>query len=228
MGQGSPNLFENNIFANMRSGVRPGGFMLTKRIAACCNFQHGARVVDIGCGTGTTVEYLRDVGGLYAIGVDLSALLVEQGKKRTGDLQLIQSSGEELPFDDHSFDGVLAECSLSVMSDVGRVFAEMNRILVPGGKLGITDLYARDRSCNFGACNSSGIMTYNEMAQVLRDHGFKIMVFEDQSRFLKEFVVKFIMEHGSAEELWQCAGIEKSDKKTYKLGYYLLIAEKCS
>lgn len=228
MGQGSPNLFENSIFANMPEGVRPGGLMLTQRLVDYCNFQHGARTVDIGCGTGTTVEYLRDVRGLYAVGVDLSVILLEQGKERTVDLQLIQSPGENLPFADQSIDGVLAECSLSVMPSVDKVLAEMNRILVPGGKLAITDLYVRDGSCDFSACNSSGIMTYSEISQALLEHGFEIVVFEDQSRLLREFVAGFIMEHGGAEELWKCTGMEKNDKKTYRLGYYLLIAEKCS
>lgn len=227
MGQGSLNLFENSIFAKMPEGVRPGGLRLTQWLVDYCNFQHGAIVVDIGCGTGTTVEYLRDVRGVYAVGVDLSAALLEQGKERTADLQLIQAPGNNLPFADHSIDGVMAECSLSVMPNVSRVLSEVNRILIPGGKLAITDLYTRDTSCKFSICNSSGIMTYSEISQVLIGHGFKIMTFEDQSRFLAEFVAGFIMEHGGTEELWQCAGIEKSDKKARRLGYYLLIAEKC-
>lgn len=228
MGQGNKNLFENSIFAQMPEGVRPGGITLTQQLVDYCNFQPGARIIDIGCGTGTTVEYLRNVRRLYAVGVDLSALLVEQGKERAADLQLIQSSGENIPFVDHSIEGVLAECSLSVMPNVGRVLSEINRILVPGGKLAITDLYVRDTSCEFLTSNSSGIMTYNEMIEVLLDHGFEIMIFEDQSRFLREFVASFIMEHGEMEELWQCTGIGKNDMKIHKLGYYLLIAEKCS
>jgi hypothetical protein len=103
----------------------------------------------------------------------------------------------------------------------------MNRILVPGGKLAVTDLYLRDMSCNFSADHSSGIMTYSEIIQVLGEQSFEIKVFEDQSTFLREFVAGFIMEHGGTEELWQCIGIEEDDKKIRGLGYYLLIAEKC-
>lgn len=227
MGQCSSNLYENSAFSKMPEGIRPGGLMLTQRLVDYCQFQRNEIIVDVGCGIGTTVEYLRDVQGLYAIGIDLSADLVQQGQKRTANLHLIQSSGEALPFAGGSIDGVLAECSLSVMSDAGRVLDEINRILVPGGKLAITDLYLRDMSYNVSTGNSSGIMTYNEIVQVLLDHGFEIKVFEDQSKFLREFVAGFIMEHGGAEELWQCVGMEKKDKKIHGLGYYLLIAEKC-
>jgi len=225
MSQDKENLFENKVFANMPEGVRPGGFLLTQRLVDECDFQRGELIVDIGCGTGTTVEYLRDVHELYAVGIDLSADLLKRGKERTANLELIQSPGENLPFADGSVNGALAECSLSVIPDVGRVLAEINRILIPGGKLGITDLYARDGSCNFSACSSSSVMTYSEIIQVLLDNGFEIMIFEDQSKFLREFIASFIMEHGSAEELWQCAG---GAQKTHRLGYYLLVAEKCS
>jgi len=219
------NLFENSIFSKMPEGVRPGGLMLTQRLVDYCNFEHGAIAIDIGCGTGTTVEYLRNVRGVHAVGVDLSAVLLEQGRKRTIDLQLIQSPGEDLPFTDNSIDGVLVECSLSVMPDAGRVLAEVNRILVPGGKLAITDLYTREAGYEK---QLPGIMTYSEIIQILQGHCFDIMVFEDQSALLREFVAGFIMEHGSAEELWKCIGMEMNDRKNLGLGYYLLVAKKCS
>ena len=228
IGHNSPNLYENSLFSKMSEGVRPGGLMLTQRLVDYCNFAHGGIVVDIGCGTGTTVEYLRNVRRLNPVGVDLSAMLLQRGKERTADLQLIQSPGEGMPFSNHSIEGVLAECSLSVMPDVNRVLGEINRILIPGGKLAITDLYVRDTSCNFTTCKSAGIMTYSQITQVLLDNGLQIMIFEDQSRFLREFVAGFIMEHGSTEELLKCAGIENKDLKIKFLGYYLLIAEKCS
>ncbi len=228
MGQDRSNLFEKNIFATMPEGIRPGGLMLTERLVDCCNFQNGAKVVDVGCGTGSTVQYLRDVWNLDASGVDLSAVLLERGKERRMDLPVVQSPGEDLPFVDHSVDGVLAECSLSVMRSVSKVLAEINRILIPGGKLGITDLYALDESCCNSTCHPSGVLNYNEIVQVLLDHGFEIMVFEDQSKLLKEFIAGFIMEYGSTDELWHCVGMEKTDKKINKVGYYLLIAKKCS
>lgn len=224
----SPNLFEKSIFSKMPEGVRPGGLALTKRLVDYCNFHHEAIAVDIGCGTGTTVKYLQEVRGINAIGVDLSAALLRQGKESSADLQFIQSPGESLPFTDDSVNGVLAECSLSVMPNFPRVLAEINRILVSGGKIAITDLYARDAGWNDLEDSPSGIMTYCELIQTLQESCFDIKVFEDQSSLLREFVAGFIMEHGSAEELFKCIGMERADGKKLDLGYYLLIAEKCS
>jgi len=228
IGQGSSNLYETNVFSKVPEGIRPGGLMLTERLVDYCNFVHGNIVVDLGCGTGNTVEYLGNVRGLNAVGVDLSSVLLQRGREHTANLQFIQSTGEEMPFGNHSIAGVVAECSLSVMSDVSRVLAEVNRILVPGGKLAITDLYIRDTSCSVGRIHSTGIMTYDEINQLVQDSGFNIIVFEDQSPLLKKFVVSFIMKHGSMEELWQCTGMDMKDAKVLGIGYYLLIAEKRS
>jgi arsenite methyltransferase len=40
--------------------IRPGGFALTKRAIEYCGFGKGARLLDVGCGLGATVEYLVD------------------------------------------------------------------------------------------------------------------------------------------------------------------------
>lgn len=217
------NLFENKVFSNMTEGARPGGLHLTRRLVDYCKFRHGSIVVDLGCGTGITVEYLRDVRRLHGLGIDLSSALLQQGNERKADLRLIQSSGTDMPFADQSIDGVLAECSLSIMPDVPKVLTEINRILVSGGKLGITDLYIQEEDGDIPS-----IMTQSELFQVLQNHLFHVLVFEDQTAFLRKFVASFIMEHGSAEELWQCTGKKKLDKKISGLGYYLLVAEKVS
>jgi arsenite methyltransferase len=230
----------SSSFSKFPDGVmRPGGLLLTRRIVESCAFANGAHVVDVGCGTGITVEYLRDSYGLRAVGVDVSDARLEQGRKRAADLHLIRAAGEALPFADGSMDGALAECSLSVMRDVGKVLTEIHRILVPGGKLALTDLYTPD-SCSTSAAGKrpslselTGVMKRGELTKLLTDAGFSVIQWEDQSAVLKEFVARFIMECGSAEELWLCIALRKDAGqvcrpavKPARLGYFLLVAEK--
>lgn len=194
----------------------PGGFKLTKQLLDYCSFSPAAKVLDVGCGIGTTVGYLQDVLGLQAIGVDLSEIRLAQGRKKSSSgLSLIQAAGENLPFADASFDGVIAECSLSVMQDIYTVLTEIYRVLTPGGKLAITDVYLPDSDSTAGYLNNSQLKT------ILEKNGFASIIWEDQSAFLREFVARYIMEHGSVEELWQCVPTGKK-----KLGYFLLVAEK--
>lgn len=226
---------EQGVIAGPPEGVlRPGGLRLTQRLIEACAFARGAKVVDVGCGTGITVEYMHNMCGLCAAGVDSSEARLQQGRERTAGLRLMRAAGEALPFSDNSVHGVLAECSLSVMQDAGRVLAEMHRILVPGGKLAVTDLYIRPRddAAPDAEC-ISGIKNDRELTNLLEEKGFRIMLWEDQSACLKEFVARFIMEHGSAEALWQCIAKRQKDKALSPqaiksgLGYFLLVAEKC-
>jgi len=218
-------LFENSIFAKFPSRViRPGGLRLTRQLLEYCTFEQGVKVVDIGCGAGITVQYLRDACHLCAIGIDLSEQLLQQARERVPDLPVLWASGENLPFPDNSFEGVIAECSLSVMEDVNKVLAECGRILISGGKLAITDVYIRKEEGNDCLPGETGAMTYAQFKKIVEENGFHIIVWEDQSIFLKEFVACFIMEHGLAEELWQCVLTKADDRK--RLGYFLSVAEK--
>ncbi|MBP2645483.1 MAG: Methyltransferase type 11 [Firmicutes bacterium] len=232
----SSEIFNGGIFAKMPDGVlRPGGLALTERLVDACAFSLGAQVVDLGCGTGITVEYLRSMRGLDAVGVDLADALLAQGRSRFSELPLIRADGEKLPFGDRSLDGVLAECSLSVTRDIGKVLNEIQRVLLPGGKLALTDIYIQDSDCASrvsqpGACCDciTGVMTRGQFIKVLKDAGFSVILWEDHSALLKEFVASFIMRYGSPDELWQCISVgKKAGIKAANLGYCLLVAEKC-
>lgn len=117
----------------------PGGLQLTRRLVNYCAFLPHSRVLDVGCGTGTTVSYLHEVCALKAIGIDISKERLAQGKQASPSLPLMQAAACCLPFAANSFDGALAECSLSVMQEQTAVLTELTRILAPGGKLAIRD-----------------------------------------------------------------------------------------
>lgn len=210
---------------------RPGGLALTRRLAAYLALPAGSKVVDVGCGTGVTVEYLRKKFDVDAVGIDASAVRVQQGRSRVPDLPLLEAPSEAIPFPDSSQAAVVAECSLSVMQDLKQVLTEFRRILMPGGKLAVTDLYIRvwqQIASRITDQFSNGIMVQEEVVRLLEDHGFAILVWEDQSGYLKEFLAGYIMEHGSSESLWQCLcrnGSQLTDRSV-KLGYFLMVAEK--
>lgn len=77
--------------------IRPGGFAITDRALAICSFAAGARVLDVGCGVGATVEHLICRYHLDAVGVDPSSVLLGQGRRRHPGLPLWEAAGENLP-----------------------------------------------------------------------------------------------------------------------------------
>lgn len=206
----------------------PGGLPLTKRLIDYCGLKPAAKVVDVGCGTGETVQYLRDKHGIDAVGVDLAANRLKEGKSRFPDLPLVEAAAENMPFASFSIEAVIAECSLSVMRDTGTVIAEISRILITGGKLALTDVYDKNPDSSL----PSVFLTYTALTGLLAENGFKVLIWEDHSACLGDFAACFIMKYGSIQQLWQCLASSKNPLgnghkiKINKPGYFLLVAEK--
>jgi len=92
-----------------------------------------ARVVDLGCGSGTFTNLLQQAG--YAcVGLDISGKLIEVGRRKHADLKLLQGDIEHLPFAPASFDGVLLSGVIHHFPDASRCAAEVSRILRPQGR----------------------------------------------------------------------------------------------
>jgi arsenite methyltransferase len=218
--------------------LRPGGLTLTDKALALCRLPAGARVLDVGCGSGASVGHLIAQHHLAAIGLDVSAVLLQPGRRRNPVLPLLQAMGERLPVSSGGLDAVLAECSLSLIADVDQALAEFWRVLKPGGHLILSDVYARNpegllalRRLPFESCLRSA-MSQQDIAAKLRTHGFQIAVWQDHSEALKHLAGQLILLHGSMAQFWCRATSACLDPLDVQLairkarpGYYLLIAQ---
>ncbi|OPZ75519.1 MAG: Demethylrebeccamycin-D-glucose O-methyltransferase [Firmicutes bacterium ADurb.Bin456] len=219
--------------------VRPGGFTLTDRAVSLCSFSPGDHILDVGCGTGATVEHLIDNYKLKATGIDPSPLLLECGKQRNSSLPLVPGVGEKLPFANGEFSGVFAECSFSLLRDAGTAMEEFHRVLKPDGKLVISDIYIRNpeesarlRRLPLYGC-LGGARTRPELEDLLASGGFEIVFWEDHSKLLGVFTAELILSGSSPSIFWGsppcgpdgCTDIRQAVKRA-KPGYFLLIAVK--
>lgn len=96
----------------------------------------GLRAVDLGCGTGITLDLLLRRYGQVA-GLDVSQEMLE-GFDRSAPapgLLLVRGDMTRLPFADQSFDVVIVRSALHHMDDEQAVLAEVCRVLTPGGSL---------------------------------------------------------------------------------------------
>jgi SAM-dependent methyltransferase len=120
------------------SSAHPGGFPLTQAMLKGVSFSKNHRVLDVGCGTGETSVYLAKTYGCHVVAVDLHPMMIAHAKNRIiengVDVELIQANAEELPFEDNSFDIVLAE-SVTVFTKIDKSISEYHRLLKPGGLL---------------------------------------------------------------------------------------------
>jgi ubiquinone/menaquinone biosynthesis C-methylase UbiE len=93
----------------------------------------GARVLDIGCGTGTFSALLREAG--YAVtGVDISGKTTAVGRTKHPHLNFITGDAENLPFSDREFDGVLLSAIVHHFPEPRHIIGETYRVLRRDGR----------------------------------------------------------------------------------------------
>ncbi|NDV24347.1 DVU_1556 family methyltransferase [Desulfovibrio sp. JC022] len=189
--KGTP-LWERSILRDAAGNtLRPGGFTLTDRAVTLTGLPVNARVLDVGCGLGATVEHLRTKHGLNACGMDYSP---RQLSEAPADLPLTRADGAHLPYTDSCFDAIFCECVLSLMPDKEQTISEFKRVLTDGGKLIISDLYRRGSGqiqCLDGSCANSPLYL-GRIEQILKQQGMHITAIEDYSRLLVELAAKLV------------------------------------
>ena len=91
------------------------------------------RVLEVGPGRGESAEWIARETGAEVIAIDRSERMVELTRARGIDARL--GDVQDLPFDDASFDCVLAAWMLYHVPDIDRALTEISRVLEPGGRL---------------------------------------------------------------------------------------------
>jgi demethylmenaquinone methyltransferase / 2-methoxy-6-polyprenyl-1,4-benzoquinol methylase len=99
----------------------------------------GALVVDLACGTGDLAEEVATRGG-RAVGVDVSAGMLHQARRRAVAALLVRAEGEALPLADATVDGLVCGFALRNFVDLRPVVDEMARVLRPGGRIALVEV----------------------------------------------------------------------------------------
>jgi SAM-dependent methyltransferase len=107
----------------------------------------GKKVLEVSCGHGGGASYLmRTLDPASYTGLDLNTVGIEFCRKRhkLPGLDFVQGNAESLPFPDQSFDAVLNVEAAVNYQDVPRFFAEVHRVLRPGGHFLYADIRYAD------------------------------------------------------------------------------------
>jgi ubiquinone/menaquinone biosynthesis C-methylase UbiE len=97
----------------------------------------GARWLDVGCGTGAFSDLiLRRRAPQSIIGIDPSSAQIDYARKMLPDLTFEVADSMDMPLGDNAFDVVASALVFHFIPDRARAFAEMRRVLKPGGLIG--------------------------------------------------------------------------------------------
>jgi arsenite methyltransferase len=107
----------------------------------------GERVLDLGSGAGTDSLVAAQMVGEqgHVTGIDMTPAMLAKARTAAAELGLenvefVESEAERLPFADASFDVVISNGVIDLIPDKDAVFAELHRVLVPGGRMQIADV----------------------------------------------------------------------------------------
>jgi arsenite methyltransferase len=109
--------------------------------------ESGQVVLDLGCGAGTDLLIAAQMVGPQgrAIGIDMTETMLERARQSATEIgltnvELHEGLIESLPLEDESVDVVISNGVIDLVPDKDAVFAEIDRVLRPGGRLQVADV----------------------------------------------------------------------------------------
>jgi sarcosine/dimethylglycine N-methyltransferase len=203
-------------------------------MAEAADLKPSDRVIDLGCGYGSTARYIASRYGCTVIGQTISneelKLAQERAEQSEASDLLTFEWGDfhNIEYPDASFDVVWSQEAFLHGADKSKILSECYRVLKPGGKLVFSDILVRrdtpqaDREQIYARINTVDIWDFPDYEEGLKRHGFELLKAEDHSQHVAPTyggVVARVRDHRSA--LVERIGVETVDKTIAALDFWV-------
>lgn len=190
-----------NMIGDAYAGV--SGYVADADLGLSCGvpvehagLQPGQTVLDLGSGAGLDVFVARvEVGETgHVIGVDMTAEMVARARQNAGqsgfdNVEFRLGEIEHLPVRSNSIDVVISNCVLNLVPDKQRAFAEIFRVLKPGGHFCISDIVSSQKLPEwlkgiaeaYAGC-VSGAIPREDYLKVIQQKGFTHIAIASEKR----------------------------------------------
>ncbi|HWP80473.1 MAG TPA: class I SAM-dependent methyltransferase, partial [Candidatus Acidoferrum sp.] len=105
------------------------------------DIRDGDAVLDVACGNGRLLKMLAGRHAIRGYGIDISEKMIEQANAQNPAMRFSVGSCEALPYPDGSFDVLTVSAAYHHFPHVGVFAREAHRVLKPGGKIYIAEVY---------------------------------------------------------------------------------------
>ena len=173
--------------------------------AAFADLEEGMTVLDLGSGAGIDVFVAaKKVGGSgRVIGVDMTEEMIKRAEANKSKLKAANTEFrlgeiENLPVASASVDRIISNCVINLVPDKRRAFAEMYRVMKPGGKFTVSDIVSvgqipeevRKDLTEWAGC-VSGALDREEYLGIARAAGFRDVNVVSDKPYTLDVTVRF-------------------------------------
>jgi len=160
--------------------IKPWLYYIQKNVIKHLQLNNKLKILDVGCGTGDSLNYIAKLSKSQLYGLDISEKMLKIARKKLGEKAILKLGDvEKIPFKDKTFDYVLNTEAFHHFPNPNKTLKEINRVLKKNGEFMLADVnfYSNFIHWLFKKIEPGHVNIYSkdEFKELFKSNGFKII-----------------------------------------------------